>query len=201
MEINSVSKQDSVSGQEHTGSDTNSSINLPVGPAPEGRGRGHRRPLRRGDLTPAVIARFHLKVQRTPSCWLWTGTKESHGYGQVYTGLRPDGKKDRHYAHRVAYVLALGDVPGDLEVMHGCDIPSCVNPGHLTLGTHQQNIADRDRRGRTKKTSPRIRKIDAQGVRDIRAMRHIPPADFARQYGVDVSHIKHIRTGRRRKVD
>jgi hypothetical protein len=158
-----------------------------------------RRALRRSDLSPQVIARFRRKINRTESCWLWTGTKERNGYGQVYAIKDGRGRNVRFYAHRVAYALAHGYTPAEYEVMHSCDVPGCVNPDHLSLGTHQQNIADREAKGRGRKESPSIRKITAEGVREIRESKQ-SSAYFARKWNVCVSHINRIRRGDKRKV-
>lgn len=107
-----------------------------------------RRELTRAELSPATIQRFNRKIHKTESCWLWTGAKENHGYGLAYTGFKPDGRKDRHYAHRIAYALVHGFVPAHLEVMHSCDVTRCVNPAHLSLGTQKENIQDQLDRGR-----------------------------------------------------
>ena len=77
-------------------------------------------------------------------CWEWTGTKVG-GYGRL--GWK--GKSD--YAHRVAWRVFKGPIVDDLCVCHKCDNPSCVNPDHLWLGTHQQNMIDRENKNRTAK--------------------------------------------------
>lgn len=158
-----------------------------------------RRALRRSDLSPQVIARFRRKINQTSSCWFWTGTTERNGYGQVYAAKDARGRNVRFYAHRVAYALAYGYTPAEYEVMHSCDVPGCVNPAHLSLGTHQQNIADREAKGRGRKESPNIRKITAEGVREIRESNQ-PSAYFARKWNVCVSHINRIRRGDKRKA-
>lgn len=158
-----------------------------------------RRELTRAELSPATIRLFSRKIYKTDSCWLWTGSKIKTGYGLAYTGLKSDGRKDRHYAHRIAYAIAYGVAPASLEVMHSCDVPRCVNPAHLSLGTHQQNIADREARGRGRKESPKIRKITVEGVLEIRASVQ-SSAFFAQKWGVCVSHINRIRNGQKRKV-
>jgi hypothetical protein len=70
------------------------------------------------------------------------------GYGMFNAGRFLNGKQDTRYAHRLAYQLTTGDIPSHLEVMHSCDVPRCVNPAHLSLGTHGDNIRDAAAKGR-----------------------------------------------------
>lgn len=89
---------------------------------------------------------FWSKVDKTggdDACWLWTGATNNDGYGNI-TWL---GRADK--AHRVSYRLAFGDIPEHLIVMHSCDTRNCVNPAHLSLGTHQDNSDDKITKGRT----------------------------------------------------
>lgn len=178
------------------GSDTKCSVTVSVAHAIEGV-VGRRKALADAELSAQTISRFHRKIQKTPSCWLWIGTKERNGYGLAYTGKRPDGRKIRHYAHRIAYALHYGSAPAHLEVMHQCDIPGCVNPAHLRLGTHAENCADSARKGRRAKTKPTIRKISAEGVIEIRESNQSSEF-FANRYGVSVSHVNRIRRGEKR---
>lgn len=89
-----------------------------------------------------TIWRFFQRVSPEPSsgCWLWMGSGGPYGIFTV------DG--ERMGAHRAAYTLAYGKIPEGLCVMHKCDAPGCVNPKHLMLGTHADNVADAKSKGR-----------------------------------------------------
>ncbi len=80
-----------------------------------------------------VATRFWLKVDKTPTCWLWTAAKDSDGYG----------KFDRTRAHRASWTMANGPIPEGLYVCHRCDNPTCVRPDHLFLGTNTDNMRDK----------------------------------------------------------
>lgn len=86
---------------------------------------------------------FVSRVVRGDGCWLWTGRKTTRsGYGC----FRRNGKTIP--AHRVSYELFVGPIPPGLEVRHICDNPPCVNPDHLSPGTHKENMEDMAARGR-----------------------------------------------------
>ena len=88
-----------------------------------------------------LTARFWPKVDKSGACWLWTAAARN-GYGQLRVGARII------QSHRVSWELHHGPIPEGLHVLHTCDNPSCVNPDHLWLGTHGENMADRDAKGR-----------------------------------------------------
>lgn len=135
-------------------------------------------------------ARFWSKVEVWQSksvCWEWTGCKNSFGYGD----FKLDGAST--YAHRVAAQLAGVKLGPDDVVMHSCDNPACCNPGHLLVGTHATNVADRvakrrsaagTRNGRSKLTEEQVIAIRA----DERTL-----TEVAKDYGVCIATISHIR--------
>ena len=80
-------------------------------------------------------------------CWNWSGYSRN-GYGRLMVGSRKDNTRRTVQAHRFSYKLFNGDIPYGLYVCHKCDNKLCVNPEHLFLGTHQDNIDDRERKNR-----------------------------------------------------
>jgi hypothetical protein len=76
-------------------------------------------------------------------CLIWLGGLNNMGYGR----LGVDGKGMK-YAHRAAWEQKHGKIPDRLNVLHRCDIPTCINPDHLFLGSHADNVADKTRKGR-----------------------------------------------------
>jgi hypothetical protein len=85
---------------------------------------------------------FLKRVNKTDTCWEWTGTVISHGYGH----FKKKGKLYR--AHRLSYTLFKGPIPDKLLVCHSCDNKKCVNPDHLWLGTSHDNVMDMVNKGR-----------------------------------------------------
>jgi hypothetical protein len=92
-----------------------------------------------------LLDRFEAKYTPEPNsgCWLWTASRHRQGYGQMQVDGRPVP------AHRVAYELFVGPIPAGQCVCHKCDVPACVNPEHLWLGTVGENNTDRNIKGRT----------------------------------------------------
>jgi hypothetical protein len=77
-------------------------------------------------------------------CWLWLGCDHGAGYGVINVNRR------QVFAHRASWMAHFGSIPDGQCVCHRCDIPACVNPVHLFLGSHQENAQDRERKGRRK---------------------------------------------------
>jgi hypothetical protein len=91
-----------------------------------------------------TIERLMAKVEKTPTCWLWTASKNNAGYGMIWS---PEYDR-KVLAHRFVYEHHHGRIPDGGLILHSCDNPACVNPDHLRLGDHKENVADMDKRGR-----------------------------------------------------
>ena len=94
-----------------------------------------------------IAIRFAGKWRANPSgCWIWTGARNSFGYGLME--LHGLGRRNCTGAHRVSWMLHRGEIPPGLNVLHRCDVPACVNPEHLWLGTYKDNMQDSIAKGR-----------------------------------------------------
>lgn len=135
-----------------------------------------------------LVNAFWAKVKRgePTECWLWTGYLHRQGYGYV----RFNGRQYR--THRLAYELAYGVFPAELKVCHKCDNPPCCNPNHLFLGTHLDNLRDRDTKGRF------FSKLTPDQVKEIRASYtpgEVTYAEIATRYGISASSVGILLSG------
>lgn len=145
-------------------------------------------PVRRDCMTTETI-KTRVKVNPVTGCWEWLGTKRN-GYGRTTTGSRKDGTRKSISAHRLSYQLFKGDIPLSHEICHKCDNPCCINPDHLFAGTRQDNVDDRERKGRN--VVPRGEnngraKLTAHDVRAARIERSVNGTSYrklADKYGV-----------------
>ena len=83
-----------------------------------------------------------MEVNKVTGCWEWKKGKNVHGYGLVRFN------KKTSLAHRVSYEIHNSVIPSKMKVLHSCDNPACVNPEHLRVGSHQENMEDMARKGR-----------------------------------------------------
>lgn len=147
---------------------------------------------RRAETIGEAVKRFWSKVRIGDSdqCWPWRGGKFSNGYG----AFSYRGKLVR--AHRFAYEATKGAIDAGRLARHKCDNRPCCNPNHIIPGTHGENMADRNSRGRqargegvnTSKLTPEL----------VRAIRNDPRGarPVARDHGVARSMVQRIRQHR-----
>lgn len=102
--------------------------------------------------------RFEAKVLRTETCHLWVGAKGEYGTIGCRKGV---GQPRTLHAHRVAWQLYRGEIPKGMHVLHKCNNKMCVNPDHLYLGTHADNMRDAAAAGLYKRQSEmwRLRRL------------------------------------------
>jgi DNA-binding CsgD family transcriptional regulator len=107
---------------------------------------------------------FWSQVDKTSSCWIWTGAKTGRGYGTFRVNRK------QRAVHRLSYELHHGPIPEEKMICHHCDTPLCINPNHLFLGDAKLNDEDMrnknrqpnlsgQRNGHSSLTSEKVQKI------------------------------------------
>lgn len=153
------------------------------------------------------LERFHEKyIKSNDGCWNWIGTKIKSGYGHLSV------KRKLILAHRFSYELYFGVFDKNLDVLHKCDNPSCVNPYHLWLGTDKDNSLDCRLKGRdacfkkgqrtnadNRGTKSKKAKLTEEKVIDIKKMlkSNQTISYIAKLYCISPSIISGIKNGRR----
>lgn len=178
-------------------SDESGTLSLPSNPKSRQREAKPKVYLRCGEQsrTARLPARFNSKWTPEPfsGCHLWITRCSEDGYGQFWINGRTAN------AHRVAWEMANGrPVPDGLSVCHRCDVRSCVNPDHLWLGTTDDNMKDKARKGRVKRMfgeKSHWSKLKNEQVLAIRASTESQRVIAAR-YGISQATVSNIKQGK-----
>ena len=162
------------------------------GSAPAYQRAGIARPYFKGTLSERVD---HY-TDKSGDCWMWKGGTFGNGYGYLKV------KGTSCLAHRVSYELHKGEIPEGMVVRHTCDVPLCINPSHLLLGTQSDNMRDKVLRGRTSTRPVHVylgeshpsAKLTESDVREIRVKHASGETQTAlgHEYGVSSRQIGYI---------
>lgn len=161
-------------------------------------------------MKETLTVRFWSKVFKLGlaegSCWVWQGCKTKQGYGKIHVSIKDgprakDGRSGRKmvFAHRLSWEMANGQIPEGLDVLHDCpggDNPSCVNPAHLKVGTHGDNMADASFKGQIPRGENRPTAKLTDGlvllIRERYAAGGITQKELAGEYLVSISQINSV---------
>ena len=135
-----------------------------------------------------------VSIGSEAECWPWEGSGSKEGYGYLFYHSKS------YRASRMAYFLATGVDPAPMEVCHTCDNPPCCNPAHLFLGTHLENIADMDAKGRRGIFRPAgeihgmavLTPENVQTIKELWWSGTLRQREIAKMFGVTQSHISCI---------
>lgn len=140
--------------------------------------------------------RFWKKVEKRSGdeCWEWQGGKTPNGYGS----FRFNGSAEN--THRMSWRLTHGEIPKGLCVCHKCDNRKCVNPNHLFLGTHKENLEDMWSKGRGRRgddhSSSRLNSLQVRVIKRLLEWGTLYQREIGSVFNVHQMTISDIRTGR-----
>lgn len=143
-------------------------------------------PPHRASLREKFDHVFQRSKSHVDACWLWKGSVDSPGYGQVWS----DGKY--HAAHRLAYQFHVGPIPEGRYVCHKCDNRQCVNPSHLYLGTHHENIHEAAFKGRLHR---KLQPAQVSLLKKVAAGQRVTQREWADAFGVTQGTISRVLSG------
>lgn len=149
------------------------------------------------NLKAYVLAKTDCAID---GCWVWHGGTNKRGYGKIKFG----GKD--YLAHRVSFAL-YKNIPIELVpdvLMHSCDNPPCINPAHLSEGTHMLNVHDMHRKGRAPAPIPQVGDANRNSVLTLLDVEKIIDminggvgnTEIGNIYGVHNSTISAIKRGK-----
>jgi hypothetical protein len=150
------------------------------------------------EMMPIIRERLLNKceIATKDECWIWTGAKSTQGYGL----LRVDGKLRK--SHRLSHIEFIGPIPKGMMICHKCDVPACINPGHLYAGTAKDNMQDRKQRTGYSQSADlsgenngnsKLSESEVIAIRNATGyQKHI-----AVQFGVNQSTVCRIKSGKR----
>ncbi len=118
---------------------------------------------------------FRKTKKASGGCIEWCAGRDADGYGRLHFG------KSSLRCHRLSYYLFCGDISDGIKVMHKCDNPPCVNPVHLSIGTHEDNVKDMITKGRRKNRSD----MDKGGVYTMWMLSGMSKSEYSRLVCVD----------------
>lgn len=140
-----------------------------------------------------IKERFENSIEKDPEtgCWLWMKSRRKGGYGR----MKINGKDE--VASRVAWILFIGPIPEEIEILHRCDNPPCANPSHLFLGTEKDNKQDSVNKGRHAygERNGGGGKLTGEDVKTIKED-HRPYKEISMHFGVSLCMIQGIKSGR-----
>lgn len=156
----------------------------------------------RVDTWEKLVAYFWKFTQKSDGCWDFTGPRDKYGYGRIqpkYTAI--EWKINNIRTHRLSWIIHHGKIPEGLDVLHGCDNTSCVNPAHLHLGTQADNNAEAIKRGRfvsspgEKNGNAKLKEIEVMEIWKQKGV--VPVRELAAKFSISIDTIYHIYKGKK----
>jgi len=120
---------------------------------------------------------FWSKVEKSSDCWEWRGARKTPG---GYGHFRYKGKTLK--AHRFAWEAIYGPIPPGIHILHKCDNPGCVNPGHLFAGNAKDNACDAVSKGRA--AGQKLPVSDARKIRELYSTEKFTHAELGKLFRV-----------------
>jgi len=142
--------------------------------------------------TDRELIERHSCPEPNSGCWLWLGHVNGSSYGRLGRG------RCERQVHRLSYRAYIAPIPSGMNVLHKCDVPSCVNPDHLFLGSLSDNMQDCLRKGRyvALRGEASIRaKLTYGAVEKIRQS-HATVTELAKRFGVSRRAIQFVKDGK-----